>query len=186
MPRENFSHHPSVDSHSSDKAPVKGDGFTMEEGRLFSRPAGPGLEFRPGETNESALAREEIDEAKRKRRRAEQQKKEAAMTPQEKAEQAAEIARDSRDSIAEWFEERLADTSEYTETLIIEKDGRLNRNKRLPDSKVPFIVNTGDLRSSEDLYQLARIISQEYPQFNFSFEEDPAKQWIRYRVTKTG
>lgn len=184
MNRENPFDRPATDGSIPEKASVQGDGFIMKEGGQLSRPAGPGLEFRPGETNEPALAREEIDEADRRRRREEQLKKEAAMTPQEKAGQAAEIARNSRDFIAEWFAEGIANNREYSETLIIEKDGNLNRNKRLPDGHAPFIVGPGDLKRPEDLYRIMRIIAQENPRFNISFEEDPAKQWIKYRVTK--
>ena len=166
---------------SEEKDFIKGEGFTMKEGDPFGRPVGPSLEFRPGETNKTALARQEKEEAERERLRNEYREKAASMTPEEKEQQAEEWAQQSRKWIAEWFTEGIKKNGEYSETLQIKQDGSLDREKRL-DGRLPFLVNAGNLKSPEDLYQLMHKISQEHPNFNVSFEVDPNRKWIKYRV----
>ncbi|MAF59332.1 hypothetical protein CL631_00600 [bacterium] len=178
MSRENpFSKPP------EEKEPVKGEGFSMREGNPFSKPVGPGLEFRPGETNETALARQEKEEAVREKLRQEYQEKEANMTPEEKAQRAEEWAQQDRKWMAEWFEDGIKRNGEYSEALQIKQNGSLDREKRV-DGLLPFIVSAHDLKSPEDLYKLIYKISQEHPDLDVLFETDANGKWIKYRVTK--
>jgi len=52
------------------------------------------------------------------------------------------------------------------------------------DGWLPYLVSAGDLKSPEDLYQLMHKISQEHPDLNISFDVDPNRKWIKYRVSK--
>ncbi len=179
MSRENPFEKPSKEK----KEPVKGEDFTMKEGSPFGRKVGPSLEFRPGETSETARVREEREEARRERLRQEYREKEARMTPEEKAQRVEEWARQDRNWMAEWFEDGIKKSGEYSEALQIRQDGSLDREKRM-DGCLPFIVSIGDLKSPEDLYQLMHKISQEHPELDISFEVDPNRKWMKYRVSK--
>jgi len=171
-----------------DDKEIKGEGFVMSgkdrKPSRFSSSSRASVEFRPGATNEEAIRTLEKENAERERLNKEYREKEAKMTPQEKAQRAEEWARQDRNWMVEWFEDVMKKDGEYSETLGIEKDGSLNREKRINDGFVPFIVTPGDLKSSEDLYQLMHKISQEHPQLNISFEVDPNRKWIKYRVSK--
>ena len=104
---------------SKNKEPVKGAGFTMREGNSYGQNVAPHLEFRPGETSETARNREE----KERERLQKYREQETKITSEEQA-------RKDREYAAEWFEERIEKQGEYSETLGIEKDGSFNREKR--------------------------------------------------------
>lgn len=179
MSREN----PFSKSPEEKKEPVKGEGFIMREENPTVKSVGPRYEFRPGETNETARTREEKEEAKRKKLQQEYREKEAKMTPDEKAQRAEEWAREGRNSMAEWFEDGIKKSGEYSEALQIKQDGSLDREKKV-DGRLPFIVDAGNLKNPEDLYQLMHKVSQDHPDLNILFEVDPNRKWIKYRVTK--
>ncbi|MDD4477288.1 MAG: hypothetical protein PHY40_04015 [Patescibacteria group bacterium] len=168
---------------SEKKEPIKGEGFSMRDGNPFSKPVGPGLEFRPGETNETASERQKKEKAEREKLRQEYREKEANITPEEKAQRAEEWAQQDRKLMAEWFEDCIKKNGEYSEALQIKQDGSLDCEKRL-DGRLPILVSVCDLKSPEDLYQLMHKISQEYPNLDISFEVDPSRKWIKYRVAK--
>ncbi|MDO8572734.1 MAG: hypothetical protein Q7S11_03125 [bacterium] len=163
--------------------PIKGEGFTMKKGNLFGKKVGPSLEFRPGETSETARVREEGEEAGRECLRQEYREKDVKMTPEEKAQRAEEWPRQNRNWMAKWFEDGIKKSGEYSEALQIKPDGSLDREKRM-DGGLPFIVSAGDLKSPEDLYQLMHKISQEHLELGVSFEVDPNRKWMKYRVAK--
>ena len=160
------------------KKVIEGEGFTMKKGEMFSRNESPSLQFRPGETSETAREREKMRKEQLKKEDFEQENK---MTPEEREEKRARL---NRDLVAGWFKDLINKKGEYSETLMIEEDGNFNREKRFDDKKVPFIITAGLLEKKEDLYRLMQAISLEYPQFDISFDIDPAGRWIKYRVTK--
>jgi len=143
------------------KEPVKGDDFIMKkEGYRKDyglREVGPNLEFRPGETSETAREREEI----------------------EKVQQAEESAQIDRNFIVKnFFEDGIKRRGEYSETFKIKEDGSLDR-------ETSGVINIAhEVRSPEDLYQLMHEISQEHPDLDISFDVDPNGKWIKYRVSK--
>ncbi len=161
---------------SSKDEPVEGDGFSMREVKPSSSPVGPSLEFRPGETNETALERQKKEEERRK-------KEESKITPEEKERRAEEQAIEERNWVAESFRVAIKKDGEYSEKLQIKQDGNFDRKKRV-DGSLPFITNIGDLSSPEDLYELMHKISDENPDLNVSFETDINGGWIKYCVTK--
>lgn len=154
------------------KKDVEGEGFVMKGEPYAGKTTGKEtwLEMRQGETTEKAQKRQEINE---KERRA----KEAKITPKERA-------RLNRKDTAEAFEIMLKQREgKYSETLLINPDRSIDRSKR-KDGVVPFITSMGDLKNSDDLYQLLHKISQEHPELNISIETDPKWKWIKYEVSK--
>ena len=153
--------------------------FSKEKGfTLVGKPYSPkyservGIEFRPGETNDRIIKAEKAKEQEERQRQ-----QDTEMTPEQ-------LARKDREWIAEWFEGGIAESGEYSETLGIEEDGGLNRQKRPDDNSSPFITSAGKLKSSADLYEFMKKIQEEHPQLNVSFETDPTGKWIKYRVSK--
>ena len=123
------------------------------------------------------------EDAERERLGQEYREKEAKMTPEGKVQRAEEWARQDRNWMAEWFEDGIKKNGEYSEALQIKQDGSLDREKRM-DGWLPYLVSEGDLKSPEDLYQLMYKISLEHPDLNISFDVDPNRKWIKYRVSK--
>ena len=95
----------------------------------------------------------------------------------------AEWEKRGRDSIAKWLRDIVEQKNgEYSEALIIEKDGSLNRERRLNDDVPPYITLTRDVRTPEDLYNLLYKIQEENPDLRFSFDRNQNDQWIKYTV----
>ncbi len=182
MSREN----PFIKSHENEF--VRGDGFAMRKEGFPGGSDGPGLEFRPGETNETASKRQKKEELEREKLQQEREElwreEEVGMTLEEKAQRAEGRARQGRNWMVEWFENGIKrNGGEYSETLLIKQDGDLDREKSI-DGSPPVIMNAGDLKNPEDLYRIMHKISQERPELDISFEADPDRKWIRYRVKK--
>ena len=166
------------------KKPIKGEGFTVKEGDFFGERPGPNVEFRPGETSETALARQEKERESAEKSYQERSEKEANMSPEERAQQMEKQMQRNRRDVVDFFEGLLERKGEYSEVLKIKPDGNLDHRERV-DGGPPFIVDfISDSKSPDDLRILIDEILKEYPELDISFEVDPKKQWVKYRVTK--
>lgn len=71
---------------------------------------------------------------------------------------------------------------EYSETFLINSNGRLDKKRRL-DGNFPYLIAIGGIvETEEDLYNLMYKISIKHPQFQISFEVDENKKWIKYII----
>jgi len=158
----------------SPKPIKKGEGFTMEESR-FSRSDNdhPGLQFRPEETEETAL----------KRTSGEKAHQQTNPSPEEKLKYKTELRQRNIRALGKFFREQITKRNGvYSETLLITSNGEFNWEER-HDGRPPFIT-TCDVDTSEDLYTIMHEISQENPDLEISFENDSNGTWIKYTVTE--
>ena len=138
------------------KQPIRGNGFIMFRNvNQSGTTVGPMLQFRPGETTETARAREVEEQAAYLKRSIEQDAKEAL------------------DNI-------LKTHNPYSETFKIKPDGRFDQVRL--DGRPMYLGRFADTPAS--LYQLAAEIQCEHPRYRFSFEADVEGRWLKYTVTK--
>lgn len=136
-------------------------------------------------TSSDRLRISKWQEEQREKWQKEFREQEARLTPEEKIERQARWEKEDRAWIAEWFQDSIKGKNEYSETLLIDADGNINREKR-EDGHPPFIVTPGKIKTPEDLYQLLYKIKQEHLNLDFSFEIDKDGKWIKYMVKEIG
>lgn len=125
------------------------------------------IEIRPGASTDAEIEKERIEEERL-----------ARMSPDERA-------RTERSSIAENLR-YMAGGKPYSETLLIDPDGQLNRGRRL-DGLPPYIMTLGigdSVRTETDLYGLMQTLAQEHPNLAVTFDVDPERKWIKYEVSR--
>lgn len=166
MSRENpFSETP---KENIKKEPIRGDGFTMEEGIPFSNPVGPSLEFRPGESSDKMSAEEK------------KKIKERSIREKERTKNFSEVdyAEDLLSSMLETH--KLETHNPYSETFLIKPDGRFEKSLRADGNPVYLVY----ANTPNELYQLAAEIEKKHPKYHFNFETDPEGKWFKYTVSK--
>ena len=132
------------------------------------------VEMRTGASNADAL-----------QRIADEEKRLARLTPEERmAELKEKIDREDRDSAAHDLRTWADKNGEYTETLLIEGDGKFNTVKRGNDGAVPYVPAILGLSNPEELLESMRKIQEENPDIKISFENDENGKWIKYKVIK--
>lgn len=131
----------------------------MKHGPTAKRSSEAQVEFKPGESTETALAEKE-----------EKRKKEAERT---KDFTDADHAEDLLDSVIKVH-------NPYSETLKIKPNGKLDKLTRV-DGKTVYL-SYGD--TAADLYKIAAEIEKKHPEYHFNFETDPEGKWIKYTVSK--
>jgi hypothetical protein len=125
------------------------------------------IEIRPGASTDAEIEKERVEEERL-----------ARMSPDERA-------KAERNSIAENLQS-MARGKPYSETLLIDPDGQLNRGHRL-DGLPPYIMTLGigdSLRTESDLYQVMQTLTQEHPNLAVAFDVDPERKWIKYEVSR--
>ena len=136
---------------------VAGDNFVMGGSSLgpsHSNSSFARVEFRPGETTETAHQREE------------------------------EKRKSERDAIEKdpgyLFQDMLRAINPYSETFRIKPDGKLDTIEAWNGEPVYFAEAT----TPDELYRILGEIQAKHPEHSFSFEIDPAGQWLKYTVSK--
>jgi len=153
---------------------IQGEGFVIKKGDLPKSKRSQfndsvRVEFRPGETTDTARER-------RDREREQERKAGHEVKHQSNAE-----------FMAEHFAEMLGSTdkNEYSETLAINSDGRLNLKQRIGDTAPPYVTAGLEARElPDDLYKLMQEIQDAHPEYRITFENDPHGKWIRYTVKR--
>lgn len=88
------------------------------------------------------------------------------------------------ENAASGLQERVADSGQFSETVVVNQDGTLeyNTDERNVTTSPLFVILGGE--STEALFRTAQEIQSKSPDLNFSFELDPTGQSIKYFVTK--
>ena len=140
---------------------VEGDNFVMGGSSLgpsHSNSSFARVEFRPGETTETAHRREEEEKKKEEKK-----------------------VRDAIEKDTGYlFEDILRAINPYSETFRIQPDGKLDIIERVDGKPVYFT----EAATPDELYQICGKIQAKHPEYSFSFEIDPAGQWLKYTVSK--
>ena len=118
------------------------------------------VEFRPGETTETARARRNQERPQR-------------------------VEKSRVESMAEHFADQLSWRDEYSETLAITPDGKIDE-KRMGDGKDAFVRADLENGLPDELYKLMKEVQSAHPELSISFDHDPNGKWIKYRVVKSG
>lgn len=138
---------------------VKGEGFVLKD---YKYSDGSGnlakLEFRPGETTETAHKREGVQREKHNK---------------EWDEKAPFRAKESIEYTLSHF-----GGNSFSKIISIDNDGYFDFSDVKPGS-----LYLG-MRPIE-AYKSAKEIQDAYPQYQFDFETDPEGKWFKYTVTKT-
>jgi hypothetical protein len=117
------------------------------------------VEFRPGETTDTARTRRDQERVQR-------------------------MEKLKVESLAEHFADQLSWRDEYSETLAITPDGKIDE-KRMGDGKDAFVRSDLENRLPDELYELMKEVQSAHPELSITFENDPSGKWIRYKVIKT-
>lgn len=117
------------------------------------------VEFRPGESTENNISKEE-----------ERRKFELERTKNFT----------NADYAEEFFADILTHTDSYSETFKIKDDGNFDGFERLDGSP----VNMHGADTADELYKLAKDIQDKHPEYQFNFENDPEGKWLKYTVSK--
>lgn len=130
------------------------------------------VEFKPGETTESAhVAKNEDD--KRLREQCEEEQRE--IKKDENEPDLLFIAEEAEDSLRSM----LKKSNPYSETFIIKSDGNIDLEKRV-DGKALYLKF---IETPHQLYKVAQEIERTHPDYAFKFETDPEGKWIKYTVS---
>jgi predicted DNA-binding antitoxin AbrB/MazE fold protein len=121
------------------------------------------VEFKPGESTDVAKERQTNES------------KESDQNRKVESSSNAEFA-------AEHFAEMLKSQAEYSETLIVNADGRIDKKRRANDSTSPYFA--GFVETPADLYNLMKEVQGTHPEYKISFENDPNGTWVKYKVNK--
>lgn len=142
---------------------IEGDNFVLKKKKdtLPSKPMSDAhwVEFRPGESTDTVIAREDATTKNR----------------QESSKESSRV-----DEIKEMIDLVLDNRDSYSETFQINSNGKINRNMRA-DGVPPYL----DFQTPDELYQLAKQVEEKYPGYRFNFERDAEGKTIKYSVSKT-
>ncbi|QQR78520.1 MAG: hypothetical protein IPJ68_05640 [Candidatus Moraniibacteriota bacterium] len=106
--------------------------------------------------------------------------KENFIPPQQPVPNPYEVAKENFARIdANSFEDMLDTHNPYSETLLIEPDGKF---ARLRQDGVPKFV---DEDTPASLYTMAQRVETKFPHLKFTFDRDPQGKWMRYTVTRS-
>jgi len=141
---------------------IEGDNFIIK--RRDEEPRSPSLneasvEFRPDASNKAKI--NEIEETRRK--------------ATELYESGTHVEQ-AKDFLEGMFEQN----SSYTETLAIDPSGEFSSTQE----KGNLLGKLTDIKTREELYQLAKDVQESDGEYQFSFESDPEGKWIKYSVTR--
>ena len=121
------------------------------------------VEFKPGESTDTVRDRQ-ASEPKESH-------------PERKAESSSDA-----EFAADHFAIMLEHQPEYSETLIINPDGHMEKKRRANDSTPPYFA--GLVETPSDLYKLMKEVQDAHPEYKISFENDPNGTWMKYKVSK--
>lgn len=99
------------------------------------------------------------------------------------AAKAREAQKAERERIASLFDDTFVN-GEYSETLIVNPDGRIDRKRRANDANVPLLGEY--IENTNDLYRVMKEVQDAHPEYKISFENDPNGKWVKYRINKQG
>ena len=151
---------------------VEGDGFTAKPGHFGAGNGLAGVEFKPGESTETARAHEKSERDREQREYAEGEYERTSLFTKE-------------DWMTEFFTRIMPRSgAPYSETLKIKADGSFDTEERV-DGLHPEIIGHSDIKDPNGLYALAQEVQRQYPGVVFSFEKDPEGKWMKYTVSKS-
>lgn len=161
-------------------------GFVISNKKTVTNPGprSPFVEFRPGENNETAKARDEEERVSQSKRNEQFFQEEGLYSPEDR--QLGPFLKEIRD-IARMFKVNIDLEGKYSETLSIKPDGEFDDEKRLTEDGAkkentpPYIV-THNIVKPEQLYKAMQIFTKKFPEYKVSFETDPNGQWLKYTV----
>ncbi len=144
----------------SPRSNIEGEGFIMKE-ETPSRPKSDiSVEFRPGESTDSALA-------EREKKRDIEMKRIENFT--------------AADHMEEFIRPLATNGKIYSETLLVKPDGTFDTQTR-GDGMVPMMSTLGEVTNQNELYMLAKEIQDKHPKYKISFEKDREGKWIKYSI----
>jgi hypothetical protein len=143
----------------NEKRPVEGDNFVMKGESHSAGTNKVSLEFRQGESTEK-------------------KQKEIKIAEEKESERTKGFT--SADHFKDFFEGIVDHDGSYSETLVIKENGQFDDIRMDGTSRIML----HESNTPEELYKIAKEIQDKYPEYKFSFEDGPHKEWIKYTVSK--
>ncbi len=145
---------------------IEGEGFTVRDSRGSIPVSFAEVEFKPGESTETAHLEKERRMNNWSKRENESAGKVNDLTDAEHTE--------------DQLRAMLKIRNPYFEIFKIKSDGTFNKKERVDGSPMYLAF----VNNPTDLYSIAEEIEKEHPDYHFSFETDPGGKWMKYTVSK--